>query len=101
MHSQLRQKAIDLRVAEDLSYGAIHKKLGVAKSTLSYWLKEYPLSRERILELRKLGWTKGEASREKFRATMRERERQRLREFTINMQKRCQNCQKKHFLLQD
>lgn len=73
MHSQLRQRAIDLRTTENLSYGAICNKLGVAKSTLSYWLKEYPLTKERILELRRAGWSKGEASREKFRITMREK----------------------------
>ncbi|OGN10190.1 MAG: hypothetical protein A3J46_04755 [Candidatus Yanofskybacteria bacterium RIFCSPHIGHO2_02_FULL_41_11] len=73
MHAQLRQKAVELRLEENLSYSAICQKLKVPKSTLSYWLKEYPLSRERILELKKEGWSKGEASREKFRVTMREK----------------------------
>ncbi len=56
-----------------MSYGEIQKKLGVPKSTLSYWLRDFQLSKTRILELQRKGWAKGEASREKFRATMRER----------------------------
>ncbi len=73
MNSQLRQQVIDLRTKEELSYGEIRKRLGVPKSTLSYWLREFPLNAEKILELRRKGWGKGEASREKFRATMREK----------------------------
>lgn len=71
MNSQLREQVIKLRIEKNLSYSKIRKKLGVPKSTLSYWLREFPLSEERILELRHQGWKKGEASRERFRATMR------------------------------
>lgn len=70
MRAKLRQKAIDLRVSQQLSYSEIKRRLGVSKSTLSYWLQEYPLSPEKILELRRLGWQKGETSREKYRLTM-------------------------------
>lgn len=73
MDSLLRQKAIDLRTKEELSYSEIRKQLGVPKSTLSYWLQEYPLTKEKILELRRKGWQKGEASREKYRLTMRKK----------------------------
>ena len=73
MKTELRQKAIDMRVDDEASYSEIRKKLGVAKSTLSYWLREHPLSSKRISELRKSGWEKGEASREKYRNTMREK----------------------------
>ncbi len=73
MRAILRQKAIDLRLKQQLSYSEIRKRLGVSKSTLSYWLSEYPLSKEKILELRRLGWKKGETAREKYRLTMRQK----------------------------
>lgn len=73
MNAQLRQNAIGLRINEHLSYSEIKKRLGVPKSTLSYWLKELPLKEERILELRQEGWKNGEAGRERFRNTMREK----------------------------
>jgi len=76
MNSQLREKAIQLRIKEELSYSEIKKRLKVSKSTLSYWLREIPLSREKVLELRRKNWSKGEASREKFRITMREKRNQ-------------------------
>lgn len=61
MNSILREKVIKLRIENNLSYSAIRKRLGVPKSTLSGWLNSYPLSKERIKELRLLGWKKGEA----------------------------------------
>ncbi len=73
MKTELRQKAIDMRIKDEASYSKIKEKLGVPKSTLSYWLREYPLSNKRIYELRKEGWSKGEASREKYRNAMREK----------------------------
>lgn len=73
MRTKLRQRAVDLRVQHQLSYSAIRRKLGVSKSTLSYWLQEYPLTAEKILELRRKGWQKGEASRERYRLTMRKK----------------------------
>lgn len=73
MDSLLRQKAVELRIEKQLSYSEIRKRLGVPKSTLSYWLQEYPLTAEKILELRRKGWQKGEASREKYRLTMRKK----------------------------
>lgn len=71
MNAKLRQEAITLRTEKRLSYGAIQKELNVPKSTLSYWLKEHPLSEDEILQLRRESWTRGEASRERFRNTMR------------------------------
>ena len=72
MNSRLREKAIKLRLDKEMSYSVIREILGVPKSTLSYWLKDYPLSEEKILELRRRGWKKGEASRERYRNTMRQ-----------------------------
>ncbi len=73
MNSQLRQQVITLRTKEELSYAEIRKRLGVPKSTLSYWLREFPLSKEKIKELKIKGWKKSEVSRERFRATMRKK----------------------------
>ena len=76
MHHRLKQKAIQLRVENELSYDAIHKKIGVAKSTLHEWLENFPLSRERVLELRRAAWKKNEAKIELFRLTMAEKREQ-------------------------
>lgn len=46
-----RQKALELR-KEGKSYSQIKSIIGVNKSTLSYWLKDHPLSKNRIKELR-------------------------------------------------
>lgn len=73
MDALLRQKAVELRTKEQLSYSEIKKRLGVSKSTLSYWLSEFPLSEKKILELRRQGWAKGETSRERYRLTMRKK----------------------------
>lgn len=71
MKARERERAIELRLKHQLGYGAIRKKLQVSKGTLSRWLKNLPLSDERILELRRQSWTKGEAKRERFRQSMR------------------------------
>ncbi len=59
-----------LRKQLQLGYGEIAKQVNVSKSTLSRWLKDMPLSERRILELRRAAWGRGEAKRERFRATM-------------------------------
>ncbi len=56
-----------------MGYGAIAKRISISKSTLSRWLKDLPLSDQRILELRREAWGRGEASRELFRTTMRKK----------------------------
>jgi len=73
MRKELKERAIRLRLKKHLSYSAILKQVPVAKSTLSSWLKYFPLSEKRILELRRKSWTKGEAARERFRSTMRKK----------------------------
>jgi len=70
MNSSLREQAIKLRIEKSFSYSAIKKELGVAKSTLSYWLRGFPLTEKRIKELRSQAWDKNEASRERFRNAM-------------------------------
>ena len=76
MHHELKQEAIRLRVDEEWSYNAIRQKLGVSKSTLHQWLKHFPLSRERIYELRRANWTKNQAKIELRLITMAEKKEQ-------------------------
>lgn len=80
MHHDLKQEAIRLRREEEWSYDAIRKKLGVAKSTLHEWLKHFPLTKERILELRRANWKKNEVKIELFRLAMQEKREKRNRE---------------------
>ncbi|MBX2866390.1 helix-turn-helix domain-containing protein [Candidatus Kaiserbacteria bacterium] len=67
-------KAIRLR-KQGLSYSQIKEKLGVGKGTLSAWLRDMPLSRERLYELQK-----NEAVIEKIREAKRRTRNQRLEE---------------------
>jgi hypothetical protein len=94
MNSQLREQAIKLRLEKNFSYGEIRKRLSVPKSTLSYWLREFPLSEAKIRELRQQGWKKGEASRERFRATMRKKRELKDREIYNKYRKRFRNFSK-------
>jgi transcriptional regulator with XRE-family HTH domain len=71
MKSAQRERAVELRLKHQLGYHAIAKEVGVAKSTLSRWLEDLPLSDKRILELRREAWSRGEGKRERFRQTMR------------------------------
>jgi hypothetical protein len=52
-----------------LPYSAIKQKIGVSKSTLSVWLRDMPLSKERINELR----AKSPQRIERYRNTMKEK----------------------------
>jgi hypothetical protein len=67
-------KALILR-KEGKSYSQIKRLLNVSKGTLSVWLKNYPLTKGRIRELR--DWN--EARIEKYRDTIRKK-----REFRLN-----------------
>lgn len=62
---KLKQKAIALRL-KGMSYSQIKKYIGVSKSSLSLWLKDYPLSEDRLRSLRDFS----EIRIEKFRRTM-------------------------------
>jgi hypothetical protein len=75
---QDKQKAIELRLKER-SYSQIKKELNVSKSTLSGWLKNYPLSKEAVRKLRDLN-----AQRiEKYRETRRQQKEKILKEIYI------------------
>lgn len=78
--SKEREKALALRKEKQMSYGQIKKFLKVSKGTLSLWLKNYPLSEEKIKELQKKGWKKSEAAIERFRNVMRRKKERRLKE---------------------
>ena len=80
MKAAQRDKALELRIEKQLGYRTIAKQLSVSKSTLSRWLKDVPLSEKRILQLRREGWSRGEASRERFRNTMRAKRQKREQE---------------------
>jgi len=69
-------KALILR-KQGKSYSQIKTILKVSKSTLSLWLRDYPLSRQRIRELR--DWS--EQRIEKCRETKRKKKEKRLKGF--------------------
>lgn len=99
MKTKLRQLAIDLRRKEKLSYSQIKDKLGVPKSTLSYWLRELPLDESIIKNLQKTGWKKGEISRERFRNTMRQKREKIDYEIYQRYQKKFKNLSKETFFV--
>ena len=70
MKSKLREEFVRLRVKEELSYSEIQKRLAIPKSTLSYWLKDMPLSKERVSYLRAKGRKNAEAKIEEYRNSM-------------------------------
>jgi hypothetical protein len=70
-----KQKAIELRRA-GYSYSQIKKELNLSKSTLSGWLVNYPLSDERIRELRNWNYERIE----KCRNTKARKKKKRLEE---------------------
>ena len=81
-----REKALALR-KQGMSYSQIKKILGISKSTLSYWLRDYPLSEQRIKELQRMGARRSEQAIEKYRETMRQKREKRLTE-TYKAQKK-------------
>jgi len=99
MNSKLRQRAVELRLKNELSYSEIKKQLNVPKSTLSYWLRDFPLSKSKILELRRKGWAKGETSRELFRETMRQKREEKAQNIYRKYQKELFHISKKTFFI--
>lgn len=78
-----KDQAIKLR-KQGNSYSQIKRILGVSKSTLSIWLREYPLSEKRLRELR--DWN--ETRIERFRQTMRHKKEKRLQSIYSKQSKR-------------
>ena len=77
-----REKAILLR-KEGMSYSQIKKNLKLSKSTLSLWLRDYPLSKQRIRELRDLN----EKRIERFRMTFKKKKEVKLKEIYKSQKK--------------
>ena len=80
--SKQKNPAIKLR-KQGKSYSQIKNFLNLSKSTLSSWLRDYPLSKERIRELR----SADEQRIERYRETMRQKKEKRLKE-TYRLQKK-------------
>ena len=62
-------------------------------------MKDFPLSEERILELKRQGWKKGEAGRERFRNTMRKKQELKSREVYKKYQRRLDKISKDAFFV--
>ncbi|MFA5080586.1 MAG: helix-turn-helix domain-containing protein [Candidatus Paceibacterota bacterium] len=88
-----KQKAICLR-KKGLSYSQIKEFLGISKSTLSSWLKDFPLSEERIKELKN-----SEQKIERCRETKRKKKEARLNDFYNEEKKKILPLSKKELYL--
>lgn len=71
-----RERAFTMRKL-GMSYSQIKQELGISKSTLSEWLRKYPLSREQINNLR----GRSEVRIEKYRQTMKKKRDLRLTQY--------------------
>ncbi len=76
----MREQAIKLRLEQKIGYASIAKILPVAKSTLSSWLKSYPLGEERIRELRRSNLKNNEAKIERYIDSMRKKRELKFKE---------------------
>jgi DNA-binding transcriptional MerR regulator len=89
-----REKALSLR-KQGMSYSQIKKILKLSKSTLSIWLKNYPLSKQRIRELR--DWN--EQRIERYRETMKRKKERRLEEIYKTQKRDIRPLNKKEFFI--
>src|SRR3989344_4371562 len=78
-----RELALTLRKEQHMSYSQIKEILKVSKSSLNLWLKDYPLSRERINELR----GNSEKRIERYRETRRKTKEARLLTYYLEQKK--------------
>lgn len=89
-----KEKAIQLRL-KGMSYSQIKQQLGLSKSTLSGWLSDYPLSPERIKELRDINPRRIE----NFRNTMRKKREERLSKVYERVKKDISKLNKREIFL--
>ena len=89
-----REHALKLR-KRGKSYSQIKKILKISKSTLSLWLRNYPLSKQRIRELR--DWN--EQRIERCRETKRKKKEKRLMDFYRHQKKIIFPFNKREFFL--
>lgn len=78
-----RELALSLRKEQLMSYSQIKEILNVSKSSLNLWLKDYPLSKERINELR----GNSEKRIERYRETRRKTKETRLHKYYLEQKK--------------
>ncbi len=88
MKLDLHKEAIRLRTEEQLPYSEIKKKLKVSKSTLSAWLRDYPLSEKRMKELLCERKHKAEVGYERYRQTMKQKKEQKEKDIYLKYKKR-------------
>jgi len=72
-----RQKAVSLRKI-GMTYSGIRKELGIPKSTLSGWLRKYPLTKDQMLLLEKTKKRNRDLSIEKVIVTKQKKRERRL-----------------------
>jgi len=89
-----REKVLTLR-KKGMSYSQIKEELKISKSTLSVWLRDYPLSKERIRELRDCN----QQRIERYRETMRKKRKLRLDNFYLQEKNKIFPLSKKELYL--
>jgi len=65
--NEIKREVLDLRIQHRLSLREIHQKTGMSKSTLSAWLKPYPLTLAEKAVRRKAGCARSGKTRRKSR----------------------------------
>lgn len=93
-----RQKAIDLR-KKGRTYSEIRKELDIAKSTLSDWLRKYPLTMEQIMVLEKNKRQRRSLAIEKTRITKQKKRESRILEIYKEQQKQWTDLDKRELEL--
>ena len=91
---QIREKALALR-NEGKSYSEIKTILRVSKSTLSLWLRQYPLSQKQMKLLRDFS----DIRIEKYRQTMRQKKQSRLNQEYIKSKREILPFSKRELLI--
>jgi hypothetical protein len=91
---ELKQKVLELR-KQGKSYNQIKQELKVSKGSLSLWLKDFPLSKERMKQLRDFS----EIRIEKYSRTMQAKRDARFREFYNHEKARHLPLSKKEFFI--
>jgi len=89
-----RRRVITLR-KEGKTFSEIRKIVKVSKSTLSIWLKPYPLSYEQLLRVNKMKYR----AIERFRETMREKRKKRLESYFKEIKHKLLPFSKKNLLI--
>lgn len=89
-----RRRVIILR-NEGKTFSEIRKIVKVSKSTLSIWLKPYPLSKEQMLKVNNMKYR----AIERFRETMREKRKKRLDKYSKEIKHRLLPLSKKNLFI--